>query len=259
MKKYLLLFGLLACSTFAFAQGDFTPSTTNRFEVGLKAGLNNTWIIIDNEIDNNEHHDHQFMIKPLGGASIGYKFTENASLMLEGFYSRQGANYDLTDGNGSGNVIGEKKIKLDYLVVPLLIKYTGSGSTRFAFQIGGQMAFLLSGEEENTFNQSGTIAKSFTGGPRDYVQGTHLIATTDADKETPYTGKFNKKDFNVVADIGMEQELSENAYLSLGLRLVYGFKDIRSGEVQTHPNDLDKFTLRYNVTGGLHAGIHWFL
>jgi hypothetical protein len=259
MKKYLLLLGALCYTSFSFAQGDYTPSTTNRFEVGLKAGLNNTWIIIDNELQNNEHHNHQFMIKPLGGASIGMKFTDNASLMLEGFYSRQGAKFDLTDGNDGGNKIGEKEIKLDYLVVPLLIKYTSVGETRFAFQIGGQMAFLLSGEETNTFDKSGTIENSYTGGPRAYTQGKYLLATTDADKETPETGKFNKKDFNVVADIGLERELSESAYISLGLRLAYGFKDIRAEEVQASPYDLDKFTLRYNVTGGLHAGIHWFL
>src|SRR5688572_17574162 len=266
MKKCLLLFSAFLLAGAAYAQGDATESTGSsqdgdkNFELGLKIGANNTWIIIDNELPHNEHHEHQFMIKPLGGASMGYRLAENASLMLEGFYSRQGAKFDLTQGDGgSGAKIGEKEIKLDYLVVPLLFKYTSYGETRFAFHIGAQMAFLLSGTEENTFTQSGTIEESYTQSPRAYTEGNYLLATTDKDKETPETGKFNKKDISLVADIGMEHDLSDDTYLSFGLRLAYGFKDIRAEEVQRHPNVLDSYTLRYNVTGGLHCGIHWLL
>src|SRR5690242_4423734 len=115
--------------------------------------------------------------------------------MLEGIYSMQGADFDLTEGNGSGAKIGTKEITLNYLAVPLLLKYTGIGDTRFAFQIGGQMAFLLSGTEKNTFDKSGVIDPSYTGGTRSYEQGTYLLATTDADKEIAKpnpdaTGKF---------------------------------------------------------------------
>ncbi|HSI90875.1 MAG TPA: porin family protein [Adhaeribacter sp.] len=257
MKKYLLILSALLCSTMAYSQDTPDLSYENRLDIGLKTGLNSTWIVTNNDLPNNDHRNHKLTIKPLGGVSLGYKFTENASLMLEGFYSRQGAKFDLTTANdGKGETIGEKEIKLDYLVVPLLIKYTGTGETRFAFQFGGQIAFLLKGSEVNTYDREFTVADSPLGSNRSFTPGTYTLASTDKSQSA---GRFNKKDFNVVADIGMERELSESTYISLGLRMVYGFKDIRTDESISDMNDIDKYTLRYNVTGGLHLGIHWLL
>jgi hypothetical protein len=251
MRRLLLLIGMLGSCNLAFSQGA-------GFEVGLKTGINNTWIIIDNELKNNEHHKSHFNVKPNPiGVSAGYKINEQASVMMEGFWSKQGANFDMKDD--AGNVVGEKEIKLEYLVVPLLFKFTGASETRFAMQIGAQMAFLLEGNETNTLNQDVTINNTYTGTPRTIQKGEYLLATTDADKQTDKTGKFNKKDINAVVDLGVEHDFNPDCYLSAGLRLVYGFKDIRAEESEASQYDLDKYTLRYNVTGGIHVGIHWFL
>lgn len=260
MRRLLLFLSFIAFSGLLQAQDtDVQGGGGAGFEVGLKTGLNNTWIIIDNELKNNEHHKSHFNVKPTPlGVSAGYKINDQASIMMEGFWSKQGANFDLKDNNG--NVVGEKEIKLEYLVVPLLFKFTGAAETRFAMQIGAQMAFLLEGNETNTFTQDVTVTnENMPNNGQTIKANKYLLATTDADKQTAETGKFNKKDFNAVVDLGVEHDFNPDCYLSVGLRLVYGFKDIRTEESEANQYDLDKYTLRYNVTGGIHVGIHWFL
>jgi hypothetical protein len=260
MRKLLLVLSFFAFSSPLWAQSsDVQEGGGAGFEVGLKTGLNNTWIIIDNELQNNEHHKSHFNVKPSPiGVSAGYKINDQASIMMEGFWSKQGANFDLKDGNG--NVVGEKEIKLEYLVVPLLFKFTGAADTRFAMQIGAQMAFLLEGNETNTFTQDVTVTNgNMPNNGQTITSGTYLLATTDADKQKDVPGRFNKKDINAVVDLGVEHDFNPDCYLSVGLRLVYGFKDIRAEESEASQFDLDKYTLRYNVTGGIHVGIHWFL
>jgi hypothetical protein len=56
MKKYFLFFSAFLLAGAVYAQGDATESTGSsqdndkNFELGLKIGANNTWIIIDNEL-----------------------------------------------------------------------------------------------------------------------------------------------------------------------------------------------------------------
>jgi hypothetical protein len=241
----------LSTASLAFGQED-------GFELGLKTGLNNTWIILDNEIPDNEHHDEHFNVKvaPIG-ISAGYKFNDQTSIMVEGFWSKQGANFDLLNDNGGK--VGEKEIKLDYIVVPLLFKFTGEGETRFALQLGAQAAFQIKGEETNTFNQDVNYIKTWNQQPKTILAGKYILSSTESTPNDANHSTFNDIDYNLVADIGMEHDLSETCYLSVGLRLAYGFKDIMKDESITYQFDPDKFTLRYNATGGLHVGLHWFL
>src|SRR6478736_9336781 len=261
MKKLLLFMGLLAISGQVWAQDSESSSAVDNegFELGLKTGVNATWIINNNDLTTNSHHKEDFNVRfaPIG-ISAGYKFNDQASLMMEAFWSKQGSDYEIHDDNGS--TVGKKKIKLDYIVVPILLKYTGTGETRFAFQFGAQAAFLLGGSETNTFDRDVTFTQTWNQQPKTIQKGTYLLSNEGSDKPIdPNAHDFLKTDWNAVIDAGMEHDLSENCYLSIGLRLTYGFKDILTGEHVEYLYDPDKFTLRSNATAGLHFGVHWFL
>ena len=225
--------------------------------IGLVGAINNTWIIIDNELQNNEHHKHKATFGPAGGLVLGYKFNDKNSLQVEGFYSKQGAKYDILDDNGKE--VGKKEIDLKYIAVPLLFKVSGTGTTRFNLHFGPQVAFLLSGKEVNTFNQDVTITKTFSGAPRSVNRGTYTIASSDSDEQKkPGVYKFNTVDPSVVLGLGVEHDISDQWYLSANFRFSYSFTDIVDSEVVESPYNLDKYTLRYNVVGGLQIGIHYF-
>lgn len=225
--------------------------------IGVVGAFNNTWIIIDNELQNNEHHEHQPTFGPAGGLVLGYKFNDKNSVQLEGFVSKQGAKYDLLDDNDG--VVGKKEIDLTYFAVPLFFKISGTGTTRFNLHFGPQVSFLLRGEEVNTFNQDVTITKTYSTAPRSIKQGTYTLAHTDSDKQKePGVYKFNTVDPSLSLGLGVEHDLSSQLYLSANLRFNYGFSDIIDSEVVESPNNLDKYTLRYNVVGGLQIGLHYF-
>ena len=261
MKKLLLFMGLLAISSQAWAQDTEEASAQDQlgFELGVKSGVNTVWIISNNDLPNNDHHDPKFNLRwaPIG-ISAGFKFNDQTSLMTEAFWSKQGSDYEIHDDNGT--TIGDKEIKLDYIVVPIMLKYTGVGETRFALQFGAQAAFLLGGSETNTFDQDVTYTQTWNQQSKTIAKGTYLLSNEgDETPIDPKAGEFLKTDWNLVMDIGLEHDLSENCYLSVGLRLAYGFKDILQGENIEYVYDPDKFTLRSNATGGLHVGVHWFL
>lgn len=259
MKKTLrclaFLFGMLP--VVANAQSDGALSEGVGPYIGAIGAINNTWIIIDNELNNNEHHEHQPTFGPAGGLVLGYKFNDKHSAQIEGFVSKQGAKYDILDDNKSQ--VGKKEIDLTYLAVPLLFKLSGTGTTRFNVHFGPQVAFLLRGEEVNTFDKDVTITKTYSGAPRSVQKGTYTLAHTDTDEQKkPGVNKFNTVDPSAVLGFGVEHDLSDQLYLSANLRFSYSWSDIVDSETIESPYNLDKYTLRYNVVGGLQIGIHYF-
>ena len=58
--------------------------------LGATSGINMTWIIIDNELQDNEHHEAQPTFGPAPiGLALGYKFNDKNSVQLEGYLSKQ--------------------------------------------------------------------------------------------------------------------------------------------------------------------------
>ncbi|MGV3503807.1 MAG: porin family protein [Adhaeribacter sp.] len=229
------------------------------FHFGLVTGLNNTWIKFDNEEQNNEHYQYKTAFKwaPIGLA-LGYKFNDRHDLQAEAYVSRQGQHYDLVaNGDGSGEVIGEKRLNLTYLQVPLLWKYSSGDATRFNVHFGGQVGFLLRGEEINEITRTGGKHRNETAIPT----GTTLLASKKGGDNQAFDtyGKFNTLDPSLVLGFGLEKDLTDNLYLSGNLRFNYGFADIRAGETVVDKTTGDKYILRYNIFGGAQVGLHYIL
>lgn len=227
------------------------------FHFGLVTGVNNTWIKFDNEEKNNEHYQYKTTFKwaPIG-LVLGYKFNDRHDVQAEAYVSRQGQHYDLVaSGDGSGEVIGEKRLNLTYLQVPLLWKYSSGDATRFNFHFGGQVGFLLRGEEENQINRTGGVDRN----GRPIPTGTTLLASKKGGDNQAFDnyGKFNTVDPSLVLGFGLEKDITDNLYLSGNLRFNYGFADIRAGETVIDKTTGDKYILRYNIFGGAQVGLHY--
>lgn len=225
------------------------------FHFGITTGINNTWIVVDNDYPNNEHYKYQPTVKlaPVGLVA-GYKFNDRHDVQLEAYLSRQGQHYDLTEnGDGSGLVLGEKRINLTYLQVPLLFKFTTGDATRFNLHIGPQIGFLITGEEVNEFPEAIALNDRT-------LKGTYTLA--EKGKRASWfkpAGGFTSITPMAVLGLGLEKDVKDNLYLSGNIRFNYGFTDIRDTETTTSVYDFDRFTLRYNVFGGVQLGLHYVL
>lgn len=81
------------------------------------------------------------------GGVVDISFSELLSLQPELLFSMQGAKYEYSD-----DVVSEEETyKLNYLNVPVLLKVKVDG---FSFELGPQVGFLLSANEEYEYSDS---------------------------------------------------------------------------------------------------------
>ena len=125
MKKLLLL------STIAMFSMANSINAQN-VDVGFKAGLNIS-NLTGGDADRNNLLDFHV------GALAEFKITEKISLQPELLYTRQGSEPQ-----------DSLKIKLDYLAIPLMVKY--HVSKKFSLEAGPQLSFLVNDKAE--FNDS---------------------------------------------------------------------------------------------------------
>lgn len=248
MKKYILpLLFLLP----------FLPQAQNIKGpyIGVTTQYQNTWIINDEQYEDVSYR-HNFTTKwaPFG-VTAGYKFNENHNFQVELIRSKQGESWDFV--NKDGDVTGEKTVDLVYWNIPVLFKYTTTGTLRFNFHVGPQLSILQKGREENTFSRTATYRRDGTDMTID--AGTYLLASSeDADRNgNPNVGKFNKYDLGVALGAGVEYSINTATYLSANIRYHYNFVNIRESETQRSPVDPDYYVLRQNMVVGLQLGVHF--
>ncbi|WP_205500426.1 porin family protein [Rufibacter psychrotolerans] len=249
MRKYFLLL-FLSFPFLTQAQNIKGPY------LGVTTQFQNTWIINDEQYED-VNYKHRFTTKwaPFG-AVLGYKFNENHNVQVELYHSNQGEKFDLVDQDG--NKAGEKTIDLEYWNIPLLFKYTTTGTLRFNFQVGPQLGILRKGLEENRFSRAATYQvkdRSFTIGP-----GYHLMASTEESDRARDTrvGMFNEYDAGILLGAGLEYSLGSNVILTANLRYNYNFVNIRQEEhLEDYTRDPDYYTLRQNMVAGIQLGLNY--
>lgn len=125
MKKLLLL------TTIAII-GITSSISAQNVDIGVKTGLNIS-NFTGGDVDRNNLFDFHV------GALAEFKITEKISLQPELLYTRQGSDAE--------NSI---KIKVDYLAIPLMVKYYVS--KKFSIEAGPQLSFLVN--DKAKFNDS---------------------------------------------------------------------------------------------------------
>jgi hypothetical protein len=190
MKKALLTLGI-AISTLSIQAQDI--------RVGLTGGLNSTWLLNDNVLGAGDGLDVGSTFGGRFGVEGIYSFNEKIGVSL-GLNFISGHNQNYTGDNTYLN--GDVKTKLRYFDIPLLFRLTSSGGTYF--EIGPQMGILTSASEDyeskvdNTENYSGQDVKS----------------------------SLNTTDFALAFGFGADIDVSENIFVTVGLRLGYGLTDV---------------------------------
>lgn len=241
MKKLLLLLMILALS----AESNLFAQKGKEVIIGVNGAITNVWIL-----NQNFYGEPEVEYAPKMGYAasfnLGYNFTENITVLAEIQYSLQGQKYEGKQSFGGNKYDVKRDIDLRYINIPLFFKYSfGDKSTKFRFLIGPQFDMLLEATQEYTRDgkKIGTTLVNLDG----------QTFVTDA---SDITDRFESSDISLALDAGADIHLSDQWYISAGVRGNYGFKDINAPAYRL--NDIDgEYTPSHNAWGGLYVGIHY--
>jgi len=201
MKKALLTIAVVIAALSTQAQ-------EGNFRVGLSGGVNSTWLMNKNVFDANDALDIAATFGGRFGVDAIYSFNEKIGVGVGfNFVSRNSQKYT---GDNTG-LDGDLTTKLNYFDIPLMLRLTSSGGTYF--EIGPQFGFLTSAEE------------SYEG---------DSLSTWDYD-DVDIKNSFETTNIALVFGFGVDIDVTENIFITTGLRLGYGFTDV----TKEYKNDLE--------------------
>jgi hypothetical protein len=251
-------------------------STANaQIHVGATTAYNATFVLDEGlSKDPRYNSTYTYQFAPVGfsfGADFGRKF----GLSLEAILSNQGQIYDMIDK--AKEIAGQRKIDLQYLNLPLLMKFMGGGSgkVRGNFNLGPQLSILTAAVESlqgtGTFDIPAGIdfqnIQSQYGQYADQIvnnnDGTYTVPDNIpvVDVLTKEANDFKNTEFQLAAAFGLDIDLSRHLYLTTQVRANYGLVDMRNGDVidAIKAGGFDSIKgARANFLVGVQIGIHYY-
>ena len=207
MKKITFL--CLAFALFFFGE---KTAAQGAWAVGLHFGENLTSLTGDD--------DSEYRLGFTFGAHASHYLTKNLVLRLEANYERKGAESMLPPNPFDPDVPAE--IKLDYLTLPVLLRYSTEGRTKFI--AGGGMAVSYLFAETTTF------------------ENVTAVMTDD----------FNRVDADLVLCSGVGIPFGENFTFGVELRSIFGLVNVNRSEGTARQ-------LGRNVAWGVLVGVNYYL
>src|SRR5687768_7786756 len=205
------------------------------------------------------------------GFNFGVDFGRKFGLSLEGIKSKQGQIYEMIDAYEK--VKGQRKISLDYLQLPMLMRFMsgGNGGARANFNLGPQLSFLTDARESiqasaGTFQipegvDFESIQTEFPSAV-DNGDGTYEIPGDLPSKDifTKKMNDFNNTEFSIAGAFGLDIDLSKHLFLTTQIRATYSLTDMRNGDVIEkikNGDSADIFGQRANLLVGVQLGLHY--
>lgn len=113
----------------------------NKFELGIEGGP--SYIFVHGNEFIEEVHDPT--VGFAAGISFQYNFSEHISFRSNLFYERKGSKiaFDFTDINGMKIGSSDAHFNLNYLTVPLLLRFTTGEKVKFFCNAGPYVGYLL--------------------------------------------------------------------------------------------------------------------
>lgn len=268
---------ILFCLCLAASPLHFCLAQT-QLHLGLTSAYNGTFVLDKGLSEDPRYNAKQtYNFAPIG-VTAGVDFGRGFGLQIESIFSRQGQVFDII--NVAKQSIGERRIDLDYVHLPLLLRSFGTGSarTRFNFMFGPQLSILTRGQEVYEQYQAGKLQlppgatppnSPNTGQPvpvnadgtYDYPATTQTVFSTESQASIQ---QFRKTDLQIALGIGVDIDLGRNLYLSTQVRGNYGFVDMRNGDFMDGLQNKtaqqiagDLAGRRANLLVGIQMGLHW--
>lgn len=220
MKKLFLLIAALGLMTPAFAQ--------KGLHVGVQGGYNASFVLGDKDYLVEEYeYDEKF--GRAYGVALGYNLLDWLGVQVEVNSSHKGFNYERM----VNDQLIERQLNMEYLDIPVMLKYTSPGPGLQTFVMGGVQYSLLEKIE---------MKGNFSGGEM-------MPAATEF---------FDHDDVAVVTGVGVNFPLPENFFVSFGARATYGLTDVTDPQWRM-PRSAEFYRPGRNMTIGLLGGLHYFI
>jgi len=241
-----------------------------QIHVGATTAVNATYVL-DKGLSEDPRYNSTatYQWAPIG-FNFGVDFGRKFGLSLEGIKSKQGQIYDMIDAYEK--VKGQRKISLEYLQLPMLMRFMSGGNagTRANFNLGPQLS-LLTDARESIEAQAGTYqipeGMDFTAIQQEFPaatdngDGTYDIPTVPSkDLLTKKANDFKNTEFSIAGAFGLDIDLSKHLYLTTQVRATYSLTDMRNGDVIEKiksGDSSDLFGQRANLLVGAQIGLHY--
>ncbi len=254
MKKTILL---VCCMIIAVGY----MAAQSGFDLGVSGTFNSTWILRQNNygtlasfanpIVRGSEMNYKTTWGGNGGLSLGYRITKHWGVQAEVQYNITGQKYEDnfegpaiipqgTFGGTSQRVNVQRDVKLGYIQIPVMVKFTaGKEKVRFFACLGPQIGIRTSVYEQ--------------------VKVAGYVYLPDSLKFTP-DQKFQKVDVGVALQAGVQLYATPHLYFDIGLSLYQGIMDINGKALQDlgwYDKNHITYQKSYNFRGGLMVGIHY--
>ena len=188
------------------------------FEAGAFILPQSPWILNKTDFNKGAELDYKFNTGFAYGGQISMGFTYQFGLRIEAMVSRQGQRYTTASNYVIPNF--QTDVKLDYIQIPVLLRYTGSlARVKTAFQMfgGPQFGMLRRARvETSTFK-------------------------TDA------MSSYQSSDLSAVLGFGLTREVLNNLFFQASFRLAYSLKNIEVEKPNREPSQ--------NAVAGIQLGV----
>jgi hypothetical protein len=179
-----------------------------------------------------------------GNVNIGFDFNKSIGLKMEIGFAKLGQNY----GDTYQDTVYTRKIKLNYLQIPLMFKFrTGGDVAKFYVMAGPQFNLLLSASQKYLKNEDYW---------NDPIHGSWTKPTLIGEKTI--TDRYNSLDIMARLDLGVDIQVATNLLLNVGLTMSYGLMDINATDWQI-ADHTGNYNPSHNVYGGINFGINYLL
>ena len=216
MKKLTFAIALLTCSAGA------ATAQTGKIELGAQGGASvvSLW---GNDILAKSKATAGFS----GGLFVQYNLLDYLAIRVDPGFERKGSLMNLQGIDQNGNSVGQVRYytNLDYLTLPVLVRFSFGDKIRFFANAGPYAAYLAS-------------ASQVTRGDKTF------------EKHQGNMDNFRRYDFGITSGAGITATVFEKIALSLEIRNSLGLTDISTGPV------VNNGKIHTNSTG-LLAGVAW--
>ena len=236
--------------------------------VGVTTGVNSTFVL-DKGLSQDPRYNSQitYNFAP-AGLALGVNISNGFGIQLESILANQGQVFEVLDV--AKTVVGERKIDLSYIQLPLLFKFMSPKATkaRTNFSLGPQLSILRNGVETIQYEASTQNIEN----PNDLPEGATLNAdgsynvpalpntellSSSAEEEIR---RFNETELQIAASFGVDIDISRYLYLSTAIRANYSFTDMRNGDLVDFLENStldDLFGRRANLSIGAQIGLNF--
>jgi hypothetical protein len=254
------------------ALGTTLGVNAQKLHFGVTSGVNTTIILDQGLLDDPRYNStYTYNFSPIGVAA-GVDFGPRFGLQLESILTNQEQIFEVIDI--AKTVVGERKIDIQSVNIPLLFKFmTGnSNRARMNFSLGPQLSFITAGKETLEYaasTQEIPAGVAIPEGAEENGDGTYNVPamsktellSTAADSQVE---KFKNTQVQLAGNIGVDIDLTHNIYLTTGIRINYSLTDMRNDELisilkQGGNLSEDIFGRRANLLIGFQLGVHYML